>query len=129
MPPSPPPQGTSVRLMVALAASLFATLWLAGWSHAATPAMRYEKPVSGGGGRVALPVRAGRRLLLPRQRPADLDRPGLPVQHGRGGAHARVRAPHRDEPAERPVAGGRLGHEALGDGRERVPEDAGRARV
>jgi hypothetical protein len=32
----PPPQGTSVRLMVAMAASLLATLWLAGWSHAAT---------------------------------------------------------------------------------------------
>jgi hypothetical protein len=37
MPPTPPPQRGSARLMIAMAVSLFATLWLAGWSHAATP--------------------------------------------------------------------------------------------
>jgi hypothetical protein len=47
MPPSPPPQGTSVRLTVAMAVSLFATLWLAGWSHAAT--IQSEKLVSDAG--------------------------------------------------------------------------------
>ena len=36
-----------MRLLVAMAASLFATLWLAGWSHAAT--IRYEKTVSDAG--------------------------------------------------------------------------------
>ena len=36
-----------MRLLVAMAASLLATLWLAGWSHAAT--IRYEKTVSDAG--------------------------------------------------------------------------------
>ena len=47
MPPSPPPQGRSVRLLVAMGASLFVTLWLTGWSHAAT--MRSVKLVSDAG--------------------------------------------------------------------------------
>jgi hypothetical protein len=47
MPPSPPPQGRSTRLALALGASLFAMLWLAGWSHAAT--IQFEKIVSDAG--------------------------------------------------------------------------------
>src|SRR5919197_1413509 len=47
MPPSPPPQGGSTRLALAMGASLFAMLWLAGWSHAAP--IRFEKTVSDAG--------------------------------------------------------------------------------
>jgi hypothetical protein len=47
MPPSPPPQGRSTRLAVAMGASLFAMLWLAGWSHAAP--VRFAKTVSDAG--------------------------------------------------------------------------------
>ena len=70
--------------------------------------------------RGAVVLRAGgRRLLQPRQE--DPGHPGRPRPGRRlGYRRARIRTPHRREPAERPLGFERLWPEAVGDLRERL---------